>query len=53
MTSKEIAAALNISPKTVEAHRFRLAEKLDAKGPNKLLEWAIKYRHILRRHAGS
>lgn len=44
MTNKEIAARLNISPRTVEAHRFHLAEKLNAKGPNKLLELAILYR---------
>ena len=48
-TSREIAEALHLSPRTVEAHRFKLAEKLDAKGPNKLLELAIQYRDLIQR----
>lgn len=44
LTSKEIAVELNISPRTVQGHRIALAEKLDAKGPNKLLQLAVKYR---------
>lgn len=44
LTSKEIAANLNISARTVQGHRISLAEKLNAKGPNKLLQLAIKYR---------
>lgn len=47
LTNKAIAKQLNISPRTVEAHRFNLSEKLDAKGPNKLLELAIQYRDII------
>ncbi len=47
LTSKQIANRLNISPRTVEAHRANLAEKLNVKGPNKLLELAIKYKHII------
>ena len=46
-TSREIAETLNLSPRTVEAHRFNLSEKLNAKGPNKLFEIAIQFRdHI-------
>ena len=44
MTSKEIAERLFISVRTVQAHRVSLAAKLGAKGPNKLLELAIKHR---------
>lgn len=44
LTSREIAAELNISHRTVQAHRISLAEKLNAKGPNKLLRLAIRYR---------
>lgn len=47
LTSKQIASKLNISPRTVEAHRANLAEKLNVKGPNKLLELAIKNQHII------
>lgn len=46
-TSAEIAADLGISVRTVEAHRRSLATKLDARGPNKLLEFAIKNRKHL------
>lgn len=48
LTSKQIAEQLNISARTVDAHRANLAEKLDAKGPNKLLEIAIKFRNEIR-----
>lgn len=48
LTNKAIAKKLNISPRTVEAHRFNLSEKLDAKGPNKLLELAIQHRDVIR-----
>ncbi|MBL4891910.1 MAG: response regulator transcription factor [Rhizobiaceae bacterium] len=51
LTNKAIAKELNISPRTVEAHRFNLSDKLDAKGPNKLLELAIQYRNIIRSKA--
>ena len=46
-TSREIAEKLNLSVRTVEAHRSSLAEKLDAKGPNKLLELAIRNRQLI------
>lgn len=41
MTSRDIATQLHVSMRTVEAHRYRLAQRLDARGPNKLLELAI------------
>lgn len=44
MTSREIAERLFISVRTVQAHRVSLAAKLGAKGPNKLLELAIRHR---------
>ncbi len=47
LTSREIADQLSISPRTVETHRANLAEKLDAKGPNKLLQLAIKHERII------
>ena len=40
-TSREIASQLNLSVRTIEAHRHSIAEKLEAKGPNKLLEVAV------------
>lgn len=49
LTNKAIAKKLNISPRTVEAHRFNLSDKLDAKGPNKLLELAIQYKDVIHR----
>lgn len=44
MTSREIAERLFISVRTVQAHRVSLAAKLGTKGPNKLLELAIRHR---------
>ena len=46
-TSKEIAVDLGISPRTVQAHRRNIAEKLDITGPNRLLELAVRYRDKL------
>jgi DNA-binding NarL/FixJ family response regulator len=46
-TSREIAAELFISPRTVETHRANLCRKLDLQGANKLLEFAIKNRSQL------
>ena len=44
MTSRQIANQQNLSVRTVQVHRISLADKLNAKGPNKLLELAIKNR---------
>ena len=46
-TSKEIAAALFISPRTVEAHRANIGAKLDLHGANSLLQFAIENRAAL------
>lgn len=48
-TTKEIADLLFISPKTVEAHRSRIIEKLDLpKEKNSLLKWAIQNADLLQ-----
>jgi DNA-binding NarL/FixJ family response regulator len=41
-TTKEIAAELHISPKTVETHRQRLMKKLDAHGLAELVRIAVR-----------
>ena len=52
LTSKSISEELNISPRTVEAHRRRISEKLDLKGPNRLIEFAITNRKFLASRGG-
>ncbi len=47
MTSREIAEELHLSVRTVQAHRVSLADKLNAKGPNKLLELAVRHRQTI------
>ena len=47
LTSKEIARANGISPRTVQAHRRNIADKLDLHGPNKLIEFAVRNRRQL------
>jgi DNA-binding NarL/FixJ family response regulator len=39
---KEIAAILNISPKTVEYHKYRMMEDLDIKTSAELIRYAVK-----------
>lgn len=41
-TSKEIAGEMFISIKTVENHRFNITRKLNLRGPNSLLKFALK-----------
>jgi DNA-binding NarL/FixJ family response regulator len=46
-TSKEIAAELFISPRTVETHRANIGTKLELKGSNSLLQFALENRELL------
>jgi DNA-binding NarL/FixJ family response regulator len=46
-TSKEIAAELFISPRTVESHRANICEKLELVGANRLLQFALENRDAL------
>jgi DNA-binding CsgD family transcriptional regulator len=41
-TTKQIGLRLHISPKTVEAHRLRLMEKLDIDNVAQLTKYAIQ-----------
>ena len=45
-TTKEIAAALNISVKTAESHRGRVMAKLDIHDTASLVRYAIRSRMI-------
>ena len=46
-TSKEIAAELVLSPRTVETHRANICTKLSLKGNNSLLQFALENRDAL------
>jgi len=46
-STKEIAAELKISPRTVETHRANIGTKLNLKGSNSLLQFAIEHRDAL------
>jgi DNA-binding NarL/FixJ family response regulator len=46
-TTKEIAAELFISPRTVESHRANICAKLELTGSNRLLQFAIEHRDAL------
>jgi DNA-binding NarL/FixJ family response regulator len=46
-TSKEIAAELFISPRTVEAHRANICAKLELRGSHSLLQFALENRSAL------
>ena len=46
-TSKEIAAELFISPRTVEAHRANISDKLELSGSHSLLLFALENRAAL------
>lgn len=46
-SSKEIAAELGVSPRTIESHRANICTKLDLKGSNSLLQFAIEHRDAL------
>lgn len=47
-TTKEIAEALGISPRTVEHHRTSIAAKLDLRGPHALTRFAVAHQASLR-----
>ncbi len=46
-TSKQIADELFISEKTVQNHRNNISQKLNLRGPHKLLEFALKNKNLL------
>ena len=48
-TSREIAAALGLSIKTVENHRANIATRFHLRGPNALLRFAVGNRNHLNR----
>lgn len=50
-TSREIAAALDLSGRTVENYRTRICSKLHLTGPNALLQFALRERDTLFRSA--
>ena len=46
-TSKEIAAELSVSPRTIETHRARICQKLNLQGAHALMKFAVQYKSIL------
>ena len=46
-STKEIAAELKVSPRTVESHRANIGTKLVLKGSNSVLQFAIEHRDAL------
>jgi two-component system, NarL family, response regulator DegU len=46
-TSKEIAAELSVSSRTIETHRLRICQKLDLQGPYSLMKFAVQYKSLL------
>lgn len=46
-SSKEIAEALFISPRTVDTHRNNICQKLDLHGSNALYKFALDVKHLL------
>jgi DNA-binding NarL/FixJ family response regulator len=46
MTSKEIAARLRMSVKTVLCHRYRLMDKAQAQNGIMLFRWALKNGYV-------
>lgn len=46
-TSREIAVEYGISPRTVDSHRSHICEKLNLRGRNRLIQFAIEHRDVL------
>lgn len=46
-TSKEIAAELSVSPRTIETHRLRICQKLNLQGSHALMKFAVEYKSLL------
>ena len=46
-TSKQIAEDLNVSVRTIEHHRAHIADKLDLRGGNALMQFAIQQQAVL------
>lgn len=46
-STKQIAGELHVSPRTVETHRANICNKLELKGSNSLLQFAIEHRDAL------
>lgn len=46
-STKQIAAEFNLSPRTIETHRANICNKLELKGNNSLLQFAIEHRDSL------
>jgi DNA-binding NarL/FixJ family response regulator len=45
-SGKEIASVLNISPRTVEFHKYKMMEQLKIKTSAELVQYAVKHRII-------
>lgn len=46
-TNREIAEEIYKSEKTIKNHRYNICQKLNLKGSNGLLEFALKFKHLL------
>jgi DNA-binding NarL/FixJ family response regulator len=47
-TTKEIAAALHVSPRTIETHRANVCQKLGLRGSHALMKFALAHKDRLR-----
>ena len=46
-TTEQIAQKLNVSPKTIENHRHNITLKMDLKGKNSLMQFALANKNII------
>lgn len=51
VTSREIAERLNLSVRTIQAHRVSLSDKFGVRGSNKLLELALRHGAMIRQYS--